>query len=185
MSKENLSEEGKWFLKNLQKLQNDFAEAVGGQIVTTDKEGNLITSMSGQRRVCKLIQETEKGKKGCQAAFKKALSLVKEQKEALFMDCYAGFASLWVPIKINGEVVGSITGCGGRYEKGEDKEDLREKFSDLGDELGIEDKEDFVKAAIDEIQPVTEKEMKKRATRLSKLVSILAQETALKEVFEV
>ena len=185
MTKKNLSEEAKWFLKNLQRLQNDFAEAVGGQIVTTDKEGNLITEMSGQRRVCKLIQATEAGKEECQAAFKKALSLVKEQKEPLFMDCHAGFASLWVPITVDGEVVGSITGCGGRYERGESDEALKEKFSAFAEKLGIDDKEDFIKAAVDEIEPVSEEEMKKRATRLSKLVSILAQETALKEVFAV
>ena len=54
----------------------------------------------------------------------------------------------------------------------------------MAGELGIEDKEDFLKAAIDEIKIlVTEEEMKKRAERLAKLVAILAEETALKEVF--
>ena len=101
------------------------------------------------------------------------------------MDCYAGYASLWVPIKVRGEIVGSITGCGGRYDRGESKEGLREKFAKLADELGVEDKEDFLKAAIDEISPVREEEMKKRAERLSKLVGILAEETALSEVFGV
>lgn len=184
MVKNNISEEAKWFLRNLQKLQDDFAESVGAQIVTTDKEGNLLTKMSGAQRVCKLIMDTEQGKKKCEEAYKMALSLVKTQKEAAFMDCYAGYASLWVPIKVGGEIVGSITGCGGKYERGETKGELGEKFVKLASELGIADKEDFLKAAVDEIEPVTEEEMKKRAEWLAKLVGILAEETALREVFQ-
>lgn len=183
MPNKNFSEEAKWFLRNLQKLQDDFAESVGGQIVTTDKEGNLVTKMSGAQRACQLIMATEQGKKKCEECYKTALSLVGSQKEAVFMDCYAGFASLWVPIKVKGEIVGSITGCGGKYERGESKEELREKFSKLADEIRIESEGDFLKAAVDEIQPVTEEEMRKRAERLAKLVGILAEETSLSELF--
>ena len=182
-----LSEEAQWFLRNLQKLQDDFAESVGAQIVTTDKEGNLLTKMSGTQRICQLIMKTEEGKKKCKECYKTALSLVKTQKTPCFMDCYAGFASLWVPIKVRGEIVGSITGCGGRYERGESEEKLREKYSKLADDLGITEdihpREDFLKAAIDEISPVVEEEMKKRAERLAKLAGILAEETALSEAF--
>jgi ligand-binding sensor protein len=184
MANKKLSEEAEWFLRNLQKLQDDFAESVGGQIVTTDKQGNLVTKMSGAQRVCQLIMATEEGKKKCGEAYKTALSLVRTMKKPAFMDCYAGFASLWVPIKVKGKIVGSITGCGGRYDRGESREELRKKYSKLADELGIKDKEDFLKAAIDEIKIlVTEEEMKKRAERLSKLVAILAEETSLGEIF--
>lgn len=185
MPEKEFSEEVKWFLRSLQLIQDEFAESVGGQIVTTDKDGNLVTKMSGAQRVCKLIMDTEEGKKKCGEAYKTALSLVKSMKEAAFMDCHAGYASLWVPVKVKGEIVGSITGCGGRYDRGESEEKLREKFSKLADEIGIEDKEDFLKAAVDEISPVSEEEMRKRAERLAKLVGVLAEETALKEVFGV
>jgi ligand-binding sensor protein len=183
MTNRNFSEEAEWFLNNLQTLQDDFAETIGAQIVTTDKEGNLITRMSGAQRVCQIIMATEEGKKKCGEAYKYALSLVRTHKTPVFMDCYAGFSSLWVPIVVKGEIVGSITGCGGRYDRGESREELIEKYSKLADELGIKDKEDFLKAAIDEIKPVTEEEMKKRAQRLAKLVAILAEETALGEIF--
>ena len=186
MPKKQLTEEAQWFLKNLQKLQDDFTGSVGAQIVTTDREGNLVTEMSGQQRACQIIQSTKKGKDQCTNCYKTALSLVKSHKEpVIMMDCYAGFASLWVPIKVKGEIVGSITGCGGRYERRKSEEGLRENYSKLADDLGIEDKEDFLKAAIDEISPVTEEEMKKRAERLAKLVGILAEETALGEAFKV
>jgi len=185
MPEKNLSEEAQWFVKKLQELQDDFAVAVGGQIVTTDKEGNLVTKMSGAQRVCQLIMATEKGKEKCGGAYKMALGLVKTMKEPAFMDCYAGYASLWVPIKINDEIVGSITGCGGMYEKGMNKEELRNKFSALADDLAIQDKEDFLKAAVDEIKPVTEEEMKNRAIKLAKLVATLAEVDTIKEVFGV
>jgi len=181
---EKLSEEAKWFLKNVQVLQDEFVkDIVGAQIVMTDKEGNLVTKMSGQQRACQIIQSTPEGKKRCEQCYKNALSLVRTQKEPVFMDCYAGFASLWVPIKVKGEIVGSITGCGGRYEKGETREELEKKYLKLAEELGIENKEDFLKAAIDEVGTVTQEEMQKRAERLAKLVAILAEETALGEVF--
>ncbi|MDI6602504.1 MAG: PocR ligand-binding domain-containing protein [Patescibacteria group bacterium] len=145
----------------------------------------MVTKMSGAQRVCKLIMATEEGKKKCEECYKMALSLVRTQKESAFIDCYAGYASLWVPIKVKGEIVDSITGCGGRYDRGENKEELIEKYSKLADQLGVENKDDFLKASIDEIKPVTEKEVKKRAERLSKLVGILAEETAFSEVFRI
>ena len=183
MDKTKYSKEAQWFLRNLQKIQDDFADSVGGQIVTTNKKGELVTKMSGQRRVCGLIMATKDGKKRCEEAYKTALSLVKKQKKPIFMDCHAGYASLWVPIKINGKIVGSITGCGGRYERGESRADLEKKFTENAEDIGIKDKKDFLKAAIDEISPVTEEQMRRRANRLSKLVGILAEETALGEVF--
>jgi len=190
MEKEKLSEEAGWFLHNLQRLQDDFADAVGAQIVTTDKKGDLITEMSGQQRACQIIQKTEKGKKSCTECYHMALSLVKEKKEPIFLDCPSGFASLWVPIKTkDGRVVGAITGCGGRYDRGENREELEKKFNALADGIGIDEsvhaRDDFLKAAIDEVKKITEQEMEKRATRLAKLVGILAEETALKEAFQI
>lgn len=181
------SGEAQWFLRNVQILQDDFvSDILGAQIVMTDKEGNTITKMSGQQRACQIIQTTQKGKDKCTECYKSALRLVKTQKEPVFMNCYAGFASLWVPIVVEGKIVGSITGCGGRYEKGETREELRKKFTKLADDLGeIEDKEDFLKAAVDEVGVVSEEEMRQRAERLAKLIGVLAEETALGEVFGV
>ncbi len=186
MEGKNYSEEAQWFLRNLQRLQDDFAESIGAQIVATDKNGELLTKMSGQQKICQIIQGTEKGKQGCQGAYQTALSLVKSMKEPAFMNCPVGLASLWVPIKVRGEVVGSITGCGGRYDNGESEEELREKFTIKADELEImeKDKEIFFNA-LSELKVITEEEMRKRAERLARLVSILAEETALSEVFGV
>ncbi len=189
MEEKQISEEARWFLKNLQDIQDNFADSIGAQIVTTDKNGDLITKMSGQQRICQIIQKTDKGRKGCTDAYHIAVGLVKKMKEPAFMDCHAGLASLWVPIKTrSGEIVGSITGCGGRYDRGEQREQIEKKFLKLYDNLGItkemSSRDDFLKA-LDEVKVITEAEMKKRAERLAKLVGILAEETALKEAFEV
>jgi len=184
MAEKKLSGEAQWFLRNLQKLQDDFAESIGAQIVTTDKDGGLITKMSGQMKVCgDFIQKTEKGKKSCTDTYKTALGLVKTMKEPAFMDCFAGYASLWVPIKVRGDIVGSITGCGGRFDREEKREGVEKKFTKLAEDLGITVDEKYLKAAIDNVKVVTEEEMKKRAERLAKLVGILAEETALSEAF--
>ncbi len=185
MPEKQLSEEAQWFLRNLQKLQDDFAESIGAQIVTTDVNGDLVTKMSGQMKVCRdFIQKTEKGKKSCTDTYHTALGLVKKMKEPAFMDCFAGYASLWVPIKTReGKIVGSITGCGGRFDRGESREELIERFTKLANDLGITPDENYLKAAIDDVTTVTEEEMKKRAERLSKLVGILTEETALSEAF--
>jgi len=185
MPNKKLSGEAEWFLKSLQTLQDDFAESIGAQIVTTDKEGNLITKMSGQMKVCSdFIQKTEKGKKACTDTYHTAVGLVKTMKEPAFMDCFAGYASLWVPIKTReGEIVGSITGCGGRFDRGESEEQLKEKFTKLANDLDINPDKNYLKAAVEDVKTVTEEEMRKRATMLAKLAGILAEETALSEAF--
>ena len=170
MPNKNISEEAQWFLRNLQKLQDDFAESVGAQIVTTDKNGDLVTKMSGQMKVCSdYIQKTEKGGKACTDTYKTALGLVKAMKDPAFMDCFAGYASLWVPIKINGEIVGSITGCGGRFDRGENREELEKKFTKLANDLGTEANEEYLKEAIDKVKVVTEEEMKKKSSEAGQI----------------
>jgi hypothetical protein len=40
------SKGAQWFVMNLQVIQDEFAGSVGGQIITTNKNGNLVTKMS-------------------------------------------------------------------------------------------------------------------------------------------
>lgn len=181
----SLSESAQWFLRDFQELLNNFAKEMEIQVVAIDREGDLITEISGNQRVCKMILSNEEGRVRCKDSFKMALALVKTKKEPIFTDCYAGFASVWIPIVIREAIIGVIIGCGGKQERGESKEKLRERFSKLANELGIIDRENFLKAAIEEVKIVDEEEIQKRAERLRKLVEILAEtaQTPLKEVF--
>jgi ligand-binding sensor protein len=182
-TKKPLSEAAQWFLEDLQKILNDFSYESGIQVVVTDREGNLVSEVEGVQRACKLILATEEGRIRCQDHFKMPSSLFKTKKEPIFVECYAGFASLWMPIVVRGSVIGAIIGCGKRYaSKGGD---LRKVLSKLAAELGIMDKEDFMKAATDEVVLVTKEEMEKRIKRIKELFNILSTTafTPLKEVF--
>lgn len=181
----SLSESARWFLEELQKTLDNFANAKGIQVVVIDKEGKLVSNFYGTQSVCKLILATEEGRIRCIDHFKIALSIVKIQKKAIFTECYAGFASLWVPIIIRGSLIGAIIGCGGKYEDQENIEKLKEKFSELANQLGVISKEDFLRAAIDETSVITKEEMEKRIEKVQELFDILSKtaHTPLKEVF--
>jgi ligand-binding sensor protein len=180
-----LSEAAKWFLRDFEKIIDDFATEEGVRVVVVDKEGSLIIETAGVERICKLINSSEEGRMRYRDNYKMAFSLIKTQGKPIFIDCYAGFAFLAIPITIRGSIVGAIVSCGGRVDRGESREKLVEKFTKLADELDIMDKEDFLKAAIDEVKLVTEEEIKKRAEKLTKLIEILTEtaQTPLKEVF--
>ena len=183
-TKKPLSETAQWFLEDLQKTLNDFSYESGIQVVVTDRDGNLVSEVEGIQRACKLILATEEGRIRCRDHFKMPSSLFKTKKEPIFVECYAGFASLWMPIVVRGSVIGGIVGCGKRYASKEG-EDLNKKLSKLAVELGIVDKEDFIKAATDEVILVTKEEMEDRIKRIKELFNILSTTafTPLKEVF--
>lgn len=186
MPEENpISQAAQWFLKDFQRLLEEFAQETKSQVVAIDKEGNLITKLSGVQNVCKLILASEEGRIRCLDSFKMGLSLVKSQKKPIFSDCYAGFASAWVPIIVRESLIGVIIICGGKYDRGESREKLTEKYSKLADELGVVGKENFLKMAVDEVSLVTEEEIRKRAEKLTGLVEILTEnvQTPLKEIF--
>lgn len=185
LEKRDFSETAQWFLRDFQTLLDDFAKSEKIQIVVTNKKGDLVTKVSIGQDVCKLIMAIEEGKTRCGDFFKTPLTLIKNQKKPVLLECYAGFASVWMPIIVRGTVVGMIGSCGARYDKGESREDSRKRFSKLADDLGIMDKERFLRLAIDEVKIVTEQEIYKRAEKLNKLLEILAEtaQTPLKEIF--
>jgi ligand-binding sensor protein len=184
MPEKSFSEAAQWFLKDFQKILDDFAQQTKFQVFLLDKEGNLITKMDGVQEACKLIISTEEGRVRCKDGFKMGFSLVRAQKKPIFTECYAGFALCWLPITIRGVIIGLIVVCGGRYDRGGSITGLNEKFSELSDELGIIDKKYFLKKAVDEAPLVTEEEVKEKIEKLTKLINILIEnvQTPLKEV---
>lgn len=180
-----LSEAAQWFLQDFKKLLSNFAKAEEASIFLADKEGNLILYIPGPQKACVLIGANSEGRIRCNDSLRIAFSLVREQKKPIFIDCYAGFACVWMPIIAREQVIGVVISCGGRYDRGETRKQLEERFSKLADELGIMNKQEFVRTAIDETKIVTQKETKERAEKLKKLLDILAETalTPLKEVF--
>lgn len=180
-----LSESAQWFLNDFKQVLSDFAKEAGVNIILGDKEGNLILNIPGPQEACKLIMASTEGRIRCNDSLRIAVSLVREQEKPIFVDCYAGFACVWVPIIARETVIGVIISCGGRYDRGESQKQLEKKFSKLADELGIIDRQDFIKTAIEETKIVTRQEAEERTERLQKLFDILTETalTPLKEIF--
>ncbi|MBL7156025.1 MAG: PocR ligand-binding domain-containing protein [Candidatus Pacebacteria bacterium] len=184
-NKKPLSEAAKWFLQEFENLLQDFSKEMQVYIIMADKYGNLITKILGPEKACNIINSVEEGRVRYEDSCKPAISLVAQEKKPVFIDSFAGFACVWIPIIVRNAVIGVIISCGGRYDIGETRQELEKKYSKLADELGIMDKQGFLKACIDETKIVTKQEVVQRAERLTKLVHILSETTLtpLKEVF--
>jgi len=184
-TKKDLSEAAQWFLDDLQNALDTLAESIAVQIFIIAKDGSLVSELKGVQRACKMILAIEDGRIRCQDHFRMALSLIEAKKETVFVECYAGFASLWTPIVINGKFMGAIISCGGRYDKKYGAGEIKEKLSKIADEIGIMPKDDFTKAGGEEVVLVDEKKLKTRAKNLEGLFALLAKSTItpLKEAF--
>lgn len=182
--RKELSEAAKWFLRDFEKIIQDFCFETKSQVAVLDKEGNLIIEFSPHQKICQLIWQTEEGKIRCLDHFKIAFLVTKEEKKPFVFECYAGFVVIWIPIIIEDSFLGVIVNCGGRIEKGENEEKLNTKFSKLALELEILDRKKFAQIAL-EIFPVDKKIIEMRIKRLEKLIEILKEHTLtpLKEVF--
>lgn len=179
-----LSEAALWFLRDLEKIIQDFCIETESQIAILDREGNLIIDFAPRQKTCQLIWQTEMGKIRCLDHFKIAFSVTKNEKKSFLLECYAGFVSIWIPIIIGDSFLGIIVNCGGKMEKGESTEKLESHFSKIASELEIFDKERFIKTTLE--TSTTDKEtINKRMERLEKLIEILKEHTLtpLKEVF--
>jgi len=182
--KKFLSEAARVFLKQFTELLGDFKKETELQVFLLNKNGEIINELEGIQPACKLILSTPVGKIRCKDCFKMGFSMIKIQKRPIFLECYAGFAIVWLPIIRNDSLIGAVIICGGRYEKGESEEKLKEKFGNLAEELEIFDKENFFQKA-KEVKVVNEEEFKKLAERLKKLIDILIEnvQTPIKEIF--
>jgi ligand-binding sensor protein len=181
----SLSEAAQIFLRQLNEILSDFKRETGFQVFLLNKEGELISELEGIQSACKIILSTPLGKIRCKDCFKLGFLVTKTQRVPLFLECYAGFAIGWIPIIRNESVIGSIIICGGRYERGENEEKLKEKFRDLAGKLEIVDEEGFIQKVI-ETKLTNENEIKNSAQRLKKLIEILIEnvQTPVKEIFE-
>lgn len=182
--RKELSQAAQWFLKDFERIIEDFCLETQSQIALLNKEGELIINFSPKQKICQLIWQTEKGKMRCLDHFKIAFSVAKSERKTFLLECYAGFSSIWMPIIIGESFLGVIVNCGGRIEKGESEVKLKTKFSKLALEIEIFDKEKVIQAALE--TPVTDKQtIENRMESLKKLIEILKEHTLtpLKEVF--
>lgn len=168
------SEAAQNFLEQLEGLFFDFKKTTGLQAFLLNKQGELVTKLEGVQEVCKLILATEEGKTRCKDCFKMGFLLAKNQRTSVFTECYANFTICFFPVIIGNSLVGLMIVCGGRYDRGENEEELKKKFISLIGELEIIDKEYFFEK-LKRTKIITEEEFKKEAEKLKKLIDILTE----------
>ncbi len=185
LKKKDLSEAAQWFLEDFQGLLESFAAEEGVQVTLLDKEGEVIVEIEGPQKICKLIRADTVGRTKCEDGYRMGFTLAKSRQEPILVNCFAGFVSVWLPIMVKGAVIGVIVACGKRSDLEDNREKLIESFSQMSDELGIMDREGFLRAALDEVEIINQKEAELRASKLDKLISILEEtaRTPLKEIF--
>jgi len=178
------SEAAKIFFEQFLKILEDFKKETKLQVFLLNREGELISKLEGVQPACKMILSFEEGKVRCKDSFKIGFSIVKTQKTPFFFECFASFPICALPIVIENSFIGTVIVCGGKYEKGESEEKIKERFLKLADEIGIFDKERFLHAQQDQ-KILTKEDFEKEIKKLEKLIKILTEhiQTPLKEVF--
>ncbi len=185
INKEKLSNETKTFLGNLQNIQDEFAQFIGGYVMFINKEGKLVTEPSNIQRVCQeYIQKTNLGKKGCDHLTGAIIKLLSFREKPLRMKCAAGYQAFWIPIKLKGKVVGAVAACGGLIDEGKTEEDYRKDFTRLAELFDISGNEDFYEAAIKEPKKITKENLDSRTKKISKLLKTLSKERSFEEIFK-
>jgi ligand-binding sensor protein len=181
---ETISEAAKIFLKQFSEILEDFKKETGFQVFLLNRKGELINELEGVQPACKMILSSHFGKIRCKDSFKLGFLVVKKERKPIFLRCYAGFGLSLIPIIVRGSFIGAVIICGGDYGE-KTQETLKKDFSKLAEELGIFEKEKFLKLATEETKIINENEMKKETEKLQKLIDILTEnvQTPLKEIF--
>ena len=90
----------------MQPVQDVFAEIAQIGAVTTSPDGEPLTRISNLCSFCKLILDSEKGRKGCISCWKK----LAQQKEAApeFVSCHAGLQYARAAIEVRGNLIAML-----------------------------------------------------------------------------
>ncbi|MCT4563349.1 MAG: PocR ligand-binding domain-containing protein [Maledivibacter sp.] len=144
----------------LQRLQDNFADAIGVASITVDMEGNPVTKPSNFTRFCMdLTRTTDEGLKRCMKCDAQGGKMASESGKPTLYECHAGLVDFAAPIMLEGRQIGSI--IGGQVLTEEPNE---EKFRSIAREIGIDEYEYL--DAIKEIEPVSRKRIEKAADLL-------------------
>ncbi len=93
---------GRWW-----KIQLNFTDQKG--LLRGVPEGKFFTPLNP---VCKSITENGKGFDGCRGTARSTTASLTNSKEVKVSHCHAGFSTVSVPIRVNGQFVGTVFGDG-------------------------------------------------------------------------
>ncbi len=183
------SEEGRWFLNNLQETQNNLAKKIKANIVIINRRGSLVTAASSFSDFCHLLEENLPAGKDCFSPAQYALDLMSRKKEAVFANDYDNLASFWILLKNReGKVIGAIAGCGGWYNYGGTVAQKEKGLKNFYQQLSLDEKKcsfNEFSAMVKKIPVITKDKLRGEVFRLAKLIEVLIEETDLKQAFAV
>lgn len=95
-------------IEQLQNLQDAFAYATGVSSLITDLQGAPITEVSFTNDICKLVRETDEGKRMCFQSGKAIGKLAKQQRKPISRPCLScGFIDAAAPIIVDDKHIGN------------------------------------------------------------------------------
>lgn len=152
--------------EDLRELQDELAERFGLNADVVDAEGKRLFGVTWSNDLCRAIRDDEKGMGAiCMPAGQMFTHLMK-RGEPFNEECDAGMMRVAVPVVADGEVIGSIGGCGLVPHDGEADpfaigmmSDIEESAAaDLAEKLGpvsedrVKEIQDFIKKRIEELR---------------------------------
>ncbi|MDO8639472.1 MAG: PocR ligand-binding domain-containing protein [bacterium] len=171
------SEEAQWFLESVKKINEDFSKQIGMLDVLVDREGKVVFMNNPAMEICKFVQKTKEGARRCGVCYKQAVDdfVSGKIKEPHFLNCHANFAVMICPVLSKGEIVGAVIGCGGVFDE-ESKQKAKQLLSQ------IEGLNEEMIESVNVINPISQTVLAQKGQRMTKLVGVLAEETAFNEV---
>ncbi|MBI4402035.1 MAG: diguanylate cyclase [Nitrospirae bacterium] len=85
-------------------IQDGFASLTGLSLLSFDSRRALVCGPSQNNPICAAVQRTDTGARHCQAHCGKAVAMVQESREPLFLKCEANLHVFTVPIVVGNEV---------------------------------------------------------------------------------
>lgn len=133
LSLENIKIQDVIDVEFLQKIQDDFAAAVGVASITVDLEGNQVTNPSNFTEFCDIVHSTEIGHSRCAACDKKGGEEAVNTGRPVIHECHAGLIDFAAPIILEGKLIGTILG-------GQVLADFQgeKKYREIASEIGVD-----------------------------------------------
>ena len=134
-------------LRDLQKIQDAFAEALGVSASITHVDGRLITKPSNLSRVCSLVRATKKGSERCSISARVLGEKARRQMRPGYQECLSlGFVDAGAPIIVAGRHVANWV-AGQCNIMGVDRKRIRAYALEIGADV------DEMLRAFDEMPP--------------------------------
>lgn len=156
-------------VQTLQEIQDGFADVTGMAALTTDADGNPVTTGSNFTDFCmKYTRESRLGSSRCEKCDKQGGEQTLLTGKAVAYSCHAGLMDFAAPIMVNGEFIGSFIGGQVLTETPDEN-----KFRKIAVDLGINPEEYII--ALRKVKIVPKKQVEASAKFLHTIAKTLSE----------